>query len=225
MCGRIRQARSREEYEGRFRWNPRTLFTDDDRPRQNVPPGTRPLVLHRLGDGSEQADRLFWGYLPHWPGYKRGPASNARLDTVLKGSPFWRPLLTHRIIVPADGWYEWTGEKGDKQPWYIHARDNHPILMAGITAWAPGRDVLAETGFAVITDDAAGGMVDIHDRRPVCLTTDDALEWLNPALPVEAALDILSTPRSEDAFEWHPVTRKVGNSRYQGEDCAEPLDA
>ena len=221
MCGRVRQAGDGEQYMETLNWNPRVLFDDRDRPRYNVPPGTRPIVLHRLGDGAEHADRLFWGYKPPW--YKRGPASNARLDTVLKGSPFWRPLLTRRIIMPCEGWYEWTGEKGDKQPWFISPKDGQPLLMAGLTAWLPGREVLAETGFAIVTDDAAGGMVDIHDRRPVCLTLDDALEWLDPQTPVEDALSVLSTPRPEDAFHWWQVSRRMGNSRYQFADASEPI--
>ncbi len=125
--------------------------------------------------------------------------------------------------MPADGWYEWTGEKGNKQPWYISPKDEAPILMAGITAWEPGKDVLAETGFAIVTDDAAGGMVDIHDRRPICLNPDDALEWVDPGLAVNQALEILSTPRSESAFRWWQVTKKMGNSRYQMADVAKPI--
>lgn len=221
MCGRIRQARSLREYEEHFRWSPSKVFDLDDGLKYNVPPGTRPLALHRLGDGSDQADRLFWGYKPRW--YGRAPASNARLDTVLKGSPFWRPTLSRRIIIPADGWYEWTGDKGDKQPWYISARDEAPILMAGITAWQPGCEVLAETGFAIVTDDSAGGMVDIHDRRPICLTVDDALAWLDPSMSVPESLELLSTPRPEGAFRWWPVTRQMGNSRYQMPDASEPI--
>lgn len=123
-------------------------------------------------------------------GSKRPPVSNTRLNTVLKGSGFWKPLLTKRIIVPADGWFEWAGENGDKQPWFIRALDERPILMVGITAWEPGRDVLAETGFATVTDDAAGGMVDIHDRYPIALTPD-ALASLDPDVPVEDTLELL----------------------------------
>jgi Uncharacterized conserved protein len=221
MCGRIRQARLLSEYEERVFPNPHSILEVAEGLKYNVPPGTRPIALHRLGDGREQADRLFWGYKPPW--YQRGPASNARLDTVLKRSPFWRPLLSNRIIVPADGWYEWTGEKGDKQPWFISARDTLPVFLAGITAWKPGREVLAETGFAIITDDAAGGMVDIHDRRPLCLTPADAISWLDPATPIDEALSILSTARPETAFQWWPVTRNVGNSRYQLPDASAPL--
>lgn len=221
MCGRIKQARGLADYVETLHWNPRTILDVPDGPKHNVPPGTRPLALHRLGDGSEQVDRLFWGYKPPW--YERGPASNARLDTILKQSPFWRPLLTRRIIVPADGWYEWTGAKGDKQPWFINPKDGQPILMAGITAWQPGKEVLAETGFAIITDDSARGMVDIHDRRPIVLTADDALEWVDPGTPVDKALELLSTPRPESAFRWWEVTRKMGNSRYQMADASDPI--
>jgi putative SOS response-associated peptidase YedK len=221
MCGRVKQTNDPAIYFDYTRWNPLEHMDLDFRPSPNVPPGTRPLVLHRLGDGAEQADNLFWGYKPPW--YKRGPASNARLDTVLKGSPFWKPLLQRRIIVPVDGWYEWTGEKGDKQPWYINPKDGEPILLAGLTAWQPGREVLAETGFAVVTDDSAGGMVDIHDRRPVCLTVDAALEWLDPETPVASALELLSIARPESAFQWWEVTRKMGNSRYQLLDASQPI--
>jgi len=221
MCGRIKQERSAFDYMETIRTNMGTILDPGPGLKYNVPPGTRPMVFHRLGDGAGQVDRLFWGYKPPW--YKRGPASNARLDTVLKGSPFWKPLLARRIIVPADGWYEWTGEKGDKQPWYINPKDGEPILMAGLTAWLPGREVLAETGFAVITDDAAGGMIDIHDRRPICLTPDDARAWIDPDLPVEQALALLSTPRPESAFQWWEVTRKMGNSKYQLPDASEPI--
>lgn len=221
MCGRIKQTRDLSEYEDRVFPNQHTILDVADGLKHNVPPGTRPIVLHRLGSGEPQANRLFWGYKPPW--YKRGPASNARLDTILKRSPFWRPIVSRRIIVPADGWYEWTGEKGDKQPWFISAKDEHPILMAGITAWEPGKEVLAETGFAIITDDAAGGMVDIHDRRPVCLTPGDAQYWIDTEISVGAALELLSTPRPESAFQWWPVTRAVGNSRYQLQDAAAPI--
>ncbi|HLU18435.1 MAG TPA: SOS response-associated peptidase [Pusillimonas sp.] len=219
MCGRIRQAREVIDYGETIRANISTIL--DEGIKYNVPPGTRPIVLHRLEKESVQASRLFWGYKPPW--YKRGPVSNARLATILKGSPFWNPLLARRIILPADGWFEWTGSKGAKQPWYISPKDGAPILIAGLTAWLPGREILAETGFAVITDDAAGGMVDIHDRRPVCLTPDDAEAWLDPFAPADEALQILSTPRPESAFQWWKVSTKVGNSRYQLPDSNCPV--
>lgn len=213
MCGRIRQAREPVEYEETMHWNPRDLGKLADGLKYNVPPGTRPLVMHQLGDGSDQVDRLFWGYKPSW--YRRAPVINARLDTILKKSPMWRGLLGRRALVPADEWFEWTGEVGDKQPWFIRPKDGKPIYMAAITAWQPGKADDVEHGFAVVTDASAGGMVDIHDRRPVVLAPETAREWASPEISVESALELLSTSRPETAFQWHPVTAQMSNVKYQ----------
>lgn len=219
MCGRISQAREDPDVYFRIlRWEPPPGLLRRASP--NIPPGTCPLTLHRLTDGSPQAAVLFWGYRPPW--YQRGPASNARLDTVLRGGAFWRPLLTRRVLVPVDGWYEWTGDKGAREPWYISAQDGAPILLAGITAWTQGKVIDAHSGFAIVTDDAAGGMVDLHDRRPIALKPEDAATWVDPLTQVHDALELLSTARPESAFQWWRVTKAVGNSRYQESDATAP---
>lgn len=223
MCGRIRQARSLEDYQEHLHWNPFTALEVADGLKYNVPPGTRPIALHRLSHGEDQVDRLYWGYKP--AGVKRAPTSNARLATVLRQSAFWRPLLEHRIIIPADGWFEWTGERNARQPWFVSPCDGQPVLLAGITAWQPGAAHGPETGFAILTDDSAGGMVDLHDRRPVCLTPGDALGWLDYTLTVEEALELLATARPETDFQWWPVTREVGSTQYQMPDAVTPLHA
>lgn len=73
--------------------------------------------------------------------------------------------------------------------------------------------------------DAAGSMVNIHDRRPIWLSAGDALEWVDPNLAVNQALEILSTARSESAFQWWQVTKKIGNSRYQMPDATRLVSA
>ena len=90
------------------------------------------------------------------------PTSTARLDKI--AGRYWGRLLNcGRTIVPENGWYEWTGEKPNKQPWHIHRADGELLYMAALTAWgAPGDDENA-TGFAIVTDDAEGGMI-------VCMT-------------------------------------------------------
>ena len=49
-----------------------------------------------------------------------------------------------RILVPADGWYEWkalTDEpKPPKQPYYIHAADNTPLFFAALSNWRAGAE-------------------------------------------------------------------------------------
>ena len=98
--------------------------------------------------------------------------------------------------------------------------------MAAVSGWRPDlpwNESDLTTGFAIVTDAAAKGMVDIHDRRPLVLTAEHAREWMDPSTTVDQAKELLSVARSESAFEWYEVTRKVGNSRYQGEDASEPI--
>lgn len=74
-----------------------------------------------------------------------------------------------------------------------------------------------------ITADSAGGMVDIHDRRPVVLSPELAREWLDPATPPERAEQIaLNQGEPSEAFTWYPVSRDVGNVRNQGPQLIEP---
>ena|SRR5690606_37544709 len=95
--------------------------------------------------------------------------------------------------------------------------------MATISAWKEGAEPGEQHGLAIVTDDSAGGMVDVHDRRPVVLMAEHAREWLDPDTTVEQAKKLLSVARPESAFEWYEVTRKMGNSRYQGEDSSKPV--
>lgn len=79
-------------------------------------------------------------------------------------------------------------------------------------------------GFVIITADSAGGMVDIHDRRPVTLSPELAREWLDPGTPKERAEQIvLLQDEPTDAFEWFKVNRAIGNVRNQGPDLIEPI--
>ncbi|WP_237173061.1 SOS response-associated peptidase family protein [Paracandidimonas lactea] len=71
----------------------------------------------------------------------------------------------------------------------------------------------------------AHGMMDLHDRRPVALLLDDALAWLDPETPIDAAFELLSTPRPESAFQWWQVTRAMGNSRHQNPLANEPVES
>jgi len=222
MCGRIVQKNGPIDYFEVIRWNPRQLGVDPTGPRFNVPPGTRPLVLH-LMQGEPAFDRVFWGYAPRW--FKRSPVSNARLDTILDPhKSFWRSLLVQgRMLVPAEGWYEWTLEDGIKVPWFIYPRDGVPLMMAALSNWAPGAQADKEHGMAIVTDDSAGGMIDIHDRRPVVLTAESAREWADPDTPLARVKEIIQSGRPESAFVWHRVTTQMNSARYQLPDAVSPI--
>lgn len=62
MCGRIVQKSGPLDYVERIFTNQSQIFADPAGPRFNIPPGTRPLTLHRLAEGIESMTRLPWGY-------------------------------------------------------------------------------------------------------------------------------------------------------------------
>lgn len=196
MCGRIVQKSGPLDYVERIFPNLRRVFDDSAGPRYNIPPGTRPMAMHRLA-GDFELERLPWGWRPHNSKYLM---SNARLDKILANAWPWKLLTTHgRILVPADGWYERKAlidePKPPKQPYFIHAADGAPLYFAALSNWRRGAEKDEAHGFAIVTNDAAGGMVDVHDRRPVALPPDLAQQWLDPEFPTAEAVALLAEGR------------------------------
>jgi putative SOS response-associated peptidase YedK len=218
MCGRITQHRSALAYAEEMGWEVDAFgrFVGDRPPNWNVPPGSTPWLMHRLGDDAEHLDMVNWGYRPAWAAEKGIPiAINARIEKAT--GPFFRPLWkAGRAIVPADGWYEWTGEKGNKQPWYIRLQTDRPMFLAALTNYRPDQEPKEGAGFVIVTAAAEAGMVDVHDRRPVVLAAEDAALWMdNGLLPEQAEHLARSMALPPDAFEWYRVSKdvnKVGNN-------------
>lgn len=151
-------------------------------------------------------------------------ASNATFEKI--NQSYWKPLLKRgRVIVPAAGWYEWTGEKPHKQPWHIHRADSKPLYMAAVANFESKGDYKGATGFALVTSMATGGLLDVHDRRPMVLTGEDALVWLEPDMAPEVAAEfLLGAALPPEDFSWYKVDRAVGNSNNQGANLAVPIE-
>lgn len=218
MCGRIAQSDSPYYYAMLAQWG----FPPIDLPTErignfNAAPGDKHWTFRERKDGRLMAEANRWHYLSRWAARKgMRPAINARLDKLL--TPYYRAMMTSgRIIVPADGWFEWIGDKANRQPWYIRARSGAPLYLAALTDHDPDMPDHDGAGFVLVTDAATGGMVDVHDRRPVVLTPDNARQWMNLDLSLEQA-EILarSTSLPGDAFEWYAVDKEVNNVSNNG---------
>lgn len=221
MCGRITQHRGRQAYAEEMGWaqedRARQWWHGTRTPSYNEPPGKWPDVMHTLTEGKNDFDTIHWGYRPAWAVEKGFPQQiNARVENAMT-KPFYRALWrAGRVIVPADGWFEWTSEKGRKLPWYIRLKIDRPMFLAAITDWRPHVPPAPESGFVIVTAASDGGMVDVHDRRPVVLAPDDARLWVDNSLPPEQA-EMLARSRClpTEAFEWFRVStdvNKVGNN-------------
>ncbi|MGB3122833.1 MAG: SOS response-associated peptidase family protein [Pseudomonas sp.] len=225
MCGRLTQYRGIHDFVAALSMPNALVNTVGEQPleRYNVAPSTQVALLH-LENNLLHADRVRWGWRPHWA-KDRAPPINARVEKVANG-PFFRAIWTHRAIVPIDNWFEWVDEGGPKkQPYLIRRRDRAPVLCAAI-GQLPDADEGAglDDGFVIITADSAGGMVDIHDRRPVVLAPQLAREWLDPATPRGRAEQmLLFQGEPSEVFEWFRVDSAVGNPRHDGPHVIEPI--
>jgi putative SOS response-associated peptidase YedK len=224
MCGRLDQHHTAADYVQALHW-PRAepRFGGQAAPSYNASPGTHRPLLRLIGDRLA-VDDLFWGYRAAWAAAKMPIAINARLEKL--SNRYWQPLVAAgRAIVPADGWYEWTGPKGERQPWHIHLKTRAPMFLCALANFGAFRDHAAEAGFVIVTQDAEGGMVDVHDRLPVALSARDAVLWLDPGLsPHQAEHLARSMALGPDAFAWHPVDKQVGRAGNEGAHLAAQLD-
>ena len=219
MCGRIDQSKPIEHY---LRGWPAIANDSHAAPKFNVSPGMYRPILHVV-DGEKRIDDLHWGYQAAWAAGKVPVTINTRLEKI--SGRYWKHLLhVGRAIVPADGWYEWTGEKGAKQPWHIHRSNREPLFMAALANFGAATDNKAAAGFTIITADALGGMVDVHDRRPVVFSKLDAALWLDPDLSAEGAEEIArQMSLAADLFDWYAVNKLIGNVRNDGPEFAQPV--
>ena len=116
MCGRITQTRTIREYARAVGWTEVDLRERDISGYEtsyNATPGAARLILRAIED-EPAVELVLWGYLSAWAKREgHPPAINAKREKLLGG--YYRPMMkAGRVIVPADGWYEWTGERGKK---------------------------------------------------------------------------------------------------------------
>ena len=225
MCGRLSQYRGIHDFVAALGMPNALVNSVGDEPlaHYNVAPTTAVALIHLEGE-TLHADRVRWGWRAHWSTDRTLPI-NARVEKVAHGS-YFRAIWPHRAIAAVDNWFEWVYEGGpNKQPYLIRRRDHAPILCAAIGQYpAGGREPRADDGFVIITADSIGGLLDLHDRRPVVLAPELAREWLNLGMPKERAEQmVLHEGEPAETFEWFKVDPAVGNVRHQDRELITPI--
>lgn len=213
MCGRIAQSEP-----SRYAQRLDAIFEppEDWRPSWNVGP-MAPIWGVREVDGSRRLAQFQWGLLPGWCDDVKiaSRCFNARAESVAT-KPIFRTAFRHRrLLVPADGFYEWAAVPGSrrKQPHFFQRADGDPVVLAGLwERWSRGgREIESAT---VITC-AAGPDMAVHDRQPVVLDASLWERWLDPELDDADALEAMLAARA-GALVHHPVTPDVGSVRNDG---------
>ncbi len=153
--------------------------------RHNIAPGEDVVVLR---DGVLSLMR--WGILPVARKNARGrpvmeTIINARSETVFDKSAFEG---VGRCVVPADGWYEWTGERRKKTAWRLHPKDRGLLWFAAICDTWSGPGGISLNQVATVTCAPNEDVEPIHHRMGVLLHRDDLSVWLDGTVEAASAL-------------------------------------
>jgi putative SOS response-associated peptidase YedK len=194
------------------------------RRRYNIAPQTDiDTVAYDPEKRARAARRLRWGLVPSWAkdesiGKK---LVNARAETAAT-KPAFRHAFAHcRVLVPADGYFDWQPAGRLRQPWFIRMKDREPFAIAGLCeTWAhDGKEL--ETG-VVLTTTPNPLVEPINGRMPVILAPRDWDSWLDPG---NAEIQGLLKVYPADLMDAYRVGRWVNNPKYDTDRCIEPLPA
>lgn len=225
MCGRISQYRDPRLYAEHLGLaDPLMLFDAADRRRgYNLAPGTHPLAVYP--DQTMRA--IHWGYCPDWAREQHLPQTiNARADAAPSGRYFKELWKTGRVLVPADGWFEWrvetvpvsaftrgkeaADETPVRQPYFVHLKSAAPMYLAALSSVRGAQVQMEGMGMVIVTALADTGLVDVHDRRPLAFAPDAARRWLDPSLPLDELDQLVrSAGLAAARFRWHRVSQEV----------------
>ena len=201
-------------------------------PSWNVAPTNDVYAVITGSDGVRRLTVVHWGLVPVWAkDVKVGQNMiNARAETLAEKPAFKKLFAGRRCIVPADGFYEWTTQPGEKkkQPFYIHRPDGEPFAFAGLwSAWRDPAAAQTDTPWlhsaTIVTTAANTFMRPVHDRMPALLPASSWSEWLDPTNHDVTALGRLLVPAPEGLLTMHPVATAVGNVRNKGPHLVEPV--
>lgn len=217
MCGRTTLFAPQSDIEERFD----ARFTYDYRPRYNIAPEGPGLPAIR-NENDEAIEQLAWGLIPEWVDDRDDwyEPINARAETVAEKPTFRSAFDRHRCLVLADGFYEWTGPSGSRQPYRVVVDDGSLFAMAGLwERWEENGEAVTST--TVITTDANDTVGELHDRMPVMLAEDEEATWLesDDADELQALLD----PFPDDRTGAYEVSTAVNNPVNDTPDLVEPL--
>jgi putative SOS response-associated peptidase YedK len=164
-------------------------------PRTYVSPGS-PIAIIRAEKDARHLALVRWGFVPSWakevaPGK---PLTNARIETLLEKASFKHAVHRRRCLIPADGFYEWSGEIARKQAYHIARADGGPFAFAGLWEYWQGADGSELETAAIVTTEALGPIASIHHRMPVIVAPALYGDWLaNERIEAENALALVQS--------------------------------
>ncbi|MFO7826743.1 MAG: SOS response-associated peptidase [Cyclobacterium sp.] len=164
---------------------------------------SHPKLLIYTDRSSWHPEVSTWGLVLHWVKDKKqlkklwNKTLNARGETIFEKPSFRESAKNNRCLIYIDGFYEHHHFNGKTFPFYIHRKNDKPLVLAGL--WSELID--QETGemlntFSIVTTKGNKLLAKIHNnpklegpRMALILPQELEDKWLHP---IEDELDVKS---------------------------------
>lgn len=188
------------------------------------PTDTVPAVI--VENGERVLREMRWGLVPFFAkpvetgAIPKGP-NNARAETLAESAMFRSLLNSGRCILPANGFYEWSGPKGAKQAWYFSLPQGELFGFAGLWSTWKRPDGSRLFSCTTVTTTPNDLCATVHDRMPVILLPEREADWLSGEIEPTEMPSILA-PYPAELMSKRAVGTGLTDVRYKGPAC---LDA
>ncbi len=223
MCGRFVGFRSLDELKGIF---PIDKAACEAIANYNAAPSQEILAIAKY-EGENWLVKFHWGLVPFWAkDISIGSRMiNARLESIAEKPSFRSAFKKRRCLILADGFYEWKGEKGRKQPMFITLPDHKPFAFAGLwETWDKDDRDSSYKSCTIITTRASESIREIHHRMPVILKPQVYESWLDPENQNVVELGRLLKNEIVTELVSYPVSKQVNSTRNNDPSCIEPIE-
>jgi|SRR5208283_554169 len=230
MCGRFTLSTPTERWADLFDVDPAAVMTA---PRYNIAPSQNVIVVRQAHDRpGREVVSLRWGLVPAWAKDPKigNQLINARAESLTQRLAFRSAYHDRRCLLVADGFYEWHGKPGSRQPYYYRLADGGVFGIAAL--WERWEPSLPPEGTAeaapletctIVTTEANGLVRLVHDRMPVILGPRDHQLWLG-ALDL-GELSGLLRPCPDNWLISYAVSSHVNDVRHDDPMCVEQTGA
>ena len=197
-------------------------------PNYNVAP-TQKIITVIKHNNENKLEKLHWGLVPFWAkDISIGSRMiNARAETVSQKPSFRNAFRKRRCLIPADGFYEWKGEKGNKQPYYVSIPSGEPFSFAGLWETWTDKETGEESVYkscTIITTAASESIREIHHRMPAILDPEFHDKWLNTDIQDPKALQVIIDDGIIHNMSFYPVSKLVNSVKNNDPNCIKPVD-
>ncbi len=191
-------------------------------PRYNIAPMQDVPMVRYAQSGERELAFVRWGLVPRWAKDPSIGAKmiNARGETLADKPSFRTAFRKHRVLLPADGFYEWMQTAKGKQPIHIGMKDKAPFAFAGLAErWLSEAGEVLDT-CTIVTTQANAMLATMHDRMPVIVPPAQYERWLDVA---QVEVGDLLVPFPADQMTWYPVSTRVNSVRNDDAQLLDPL--